>query len=275
MGRGSYALQDGNLDTQRLWTRPEQYRRPHLHFESRFESGNLKRAARLGETTYDLELSEDINTMGNTQWFYFAVDNMQAGVEYQFCIVNLLKAESLYNDGMQPITYSTIAKETNGTGWVRAGENVCYFHNHLRISGKTLVNRTKSDAASNFYRTLSFHYTCKHDGDTVYFAHCYPYTYTRLQKELDRLEHGENGVKILRSELCVTIAGNRVEVLFVCDPDVDAAALETRPSMLLVARVHPGETQGSFMVKGAMEFLIGDDEDARYLRSQYKIYIIS
>jgi len=42
----SHCLQDGTIDTLRLWTRPDAYKLPHLYFESRFESGNLKRAVR-------------------------------------------------------------------------------------------------------------------------------------------------------------------------------------------------------------------------------------
>jgi murein tripeptide amidase MpaA len=47
-----------------------------------------------------------------------------------------------------------------------------------------------------------------------------------------------------------------------------------RPAMVLAGRVHPGESQGSFMVMGALEFLAGDSEDARELRRKYKIYVI-
>ena len=45
-----------------------------LVFESRFESGNLRRAIRVGPSEYDLELSPDFNTRGHTQWFFFAVE---------------------------------------------------------------------------------------------------------------------------------------------------------------------------------------------------------
>lgn len=50
---------------------------------------------------YDLVLRPDINTRGHTQWFYFALSNTRAGARYKLNIINLLKDDSLYNDGMQ------------------------------------------------------------------------------------------------------------------------------------------------------------------------------
>ena len=82
-----------------------------LLFDSRFEGGNLARAVQVHELEYDLYLMPDINTKaaasgGNTQWYYFAVSNMEVGVEYKMNIVNLVKPDSLYNAGMRPALYS-------------------------------------------------------------------------------------------------------------------------------------------------------------------------
>ena len=35
---------------------------------------------------------------------------------------------------------------------------------------------------------LTFRYTFEHDNDVVYFAYCYPYTFTRLQRVLRDLD---------------------------------------------------------------------------------------
>ena len=60
---------------------------------------------------YDLILKPDVNTQGHTQWYYFSVSNMIPGVPYKFNVINLLKPNSLYNAGMQPVVYSTKAAE--------------------------------------------------------------------------------------------------------------------------------------------------------------------
>ena len=41
-----------------------------------------------------------------------------------------------------------------------------------------------------------------------------------------------------------------------------------------MARVHPGETVGSFMMKGVLEFLTSDNDEAIYLRKNYFIKVI-
>ena len=42
-----------------------------LLFESRFESGNLRKAVKISDTEYDLYLKNDYGTTGFTQWYYF------------------------------------------------------------------------------------------------------------------------------------------------------------------------------------------------------------
>ena len=41
-----------------------------------------------------------------------------------------------------------------------------------------------------------------------------------------------------------------------------------------MARVHPGETVGSWMMKGIMDFLTSDHEDAVFLRNNHVIKLI-
>ena len=44
-----------------------------LIFDSRFESGNLRKASKVNNVEYNLWLDNDINTKGHTQWFYYKV----------------------------------------------------------------------------------------------------------------------------------------------------------------------------------------------------------
>ena len=63
-----------------------------------------------------------------------------------------------------------------GVGWRRCGTNVVYYQNRLERAGNAS------------YYTLTFSVMLPHDNDTVYFAHCYPYTYTDLQIYLHKLQ---------------------------------------------------------------------------------------
>jgi hypothetical protein len=103
-----------------------------LFFESRFESGNLRRAIQVYEREYDLILKFDVNTRGHTQWFYFSVKNARKGFKYKFNIINLCKPDSLYNYGMKPLIYSE-QDAANGTrGWYRNGTDICYYQNNIK-----------------------------------------------------------------------------------------------------------------------------------------------
>lgn len=73
---------------------------------------------------YDLVLRPDVNTRGHTQWFYFSVANTRAGARYKFNIINLLKEDSLYNDGMQVSSHAVL---TCGAG---RPAGMAYMHAH-------------------------------------------------------------------------------------------------------------------------------------------------
>ena len=55
-----------------------------LQFESRFESGNLLRATRVGDGEYELELRNDLYTNRHTQWYNFQIKNMKSNKEYRW-----------------------------------------------------------------------------------------------------------------------------------------------------------------------------------------------
>lgn len=73
-----------------------------IFFNSEFESGNLHRATRISDYEYNLYLEYDKNSRNYTQWFYFSCRNVKKGVSVTFNIINLLKIDSLYNEGMKP-----------------------------------------------------------------------------------------------------------------------------------------------------------------------------
>lgn len=60
----------------------------------------------MGEFEYDLILKYDYSTSNYTQWFFFKVSNTRKDAVYKFNIINLIKPESSYNEGMKPLVYS-------------------------------------------------------------------------------------------------------------------------------------------------------------------------
>jgi hypothetical protein len=177
-----------------------------LRFNSKFESGNLQKAIKVTDEEYTLLQDYDIPTKGHIQWFYFSVRNERAGQCVRFSIVNLMKYESLYNNGMKPLVRSLRKEQLKGIHWHRAGDLVSYYQNN--IPRKLGVD----SRLPQFYYTLSFMYTFEYDQDEVFFAHCYPYTYTDLQHYLTNVSG--RSTDILRVDsLCQSNAGNDCHVL--------------------------------------------------------------
>lgn len=101
-------------------------------FESRFESGNLLIAFKVSDYEYDLVLQNDINTNGHTQWYFFRVSNTKPGMTVRFNIINLLKPDSLYNQGMRVLAYSSLKSKSENLGWHRIGTDIMYYQNNLK-----------------------------------------------------------------------------------------------------------------------------------------------
>lgn len=234
-----------------------------LIFESRFESGNLRRALCIGENTYNLILKYDHGTTAYTQWYYFKVSNVRKDIRYKFNIINLIKPDSSYNQGQKPLLYSVKdAAKPGGIGWYRAGENICYYQNTMKRKG------------GGSYYTLSFEVTFKNDDDDVYLAHCYPYTYSDCCELLQRLCTNETKDKIRKTVLTKTLAGNDCEMVIITNFLSRPEEIALRRAVILTSRVHPGESNASFLMHGTLEYLVSEDEGARYLRDNFVFKVI-
>ncbi|XP_052580127.1 cytosolic carboxypeptidase 2 isoform X3 [Peromyscus californicus insignis] len=233
-----------------------------LLFESRFESGNLQKAVRVGVYEYELTLRTDLYTDKHTQWFYFRVQNTRKEVTYRFTIVNLLKPKSLYAVGMKPLMYSQLDATTYNIGWRREGHEIKYYKNNMDDGQQPLYCLTW---------TIQF----PHDQDTCFFAHFYPYTYTDLQCYL--LSIANNPIQSqfckLRA-LCRSLAGNTVYLLTVTNPSRTPQEAAAKKAVVLSARVHPGESNGSWIMRGFLDFILSNSPDAQLLRDIFVFKVI-
>ncbi|XP_041852156.1 cytosolic carboxypeptidase 2 [Melanotaenia boesemani] len=238
-----------------------------LEFESRFESGNLQKAVQVGVYDYELTLRTDMYTMKHTQWFYFRVRNMKAGVTYRFTIINLMKSNSLYSHGMRPLLYSERAAKENGVGWQRIGSNIRYYRN--------CSQSTKNNSDVIFLYSLTWTFQFPYDSDTCYLAHCYPYTYSRLQRYLRRISSNPAVASYCQVRvLCHSLAGNAVYVVTITSKAVGRQESRNKKAVVVTARVHPGETNGSWVMEGLLDFLLGDSDDAQLLRDNFVFKVV-
>jgi hypothetical protein len=88
-----------------------------IFFDSRFESGNLRRVYKVAPHEYNLVLDFDAATDHYTQWYLFRVGNFSKGTRVKFNIVNMYKDKSLYEKGMRASVFSERHYEATREGW--------------------------------------------------------------------------------------------------------------------------------------------------------------
>jgi len=272
-----------------------------LIFESRFESGNLLCAFRTeDENSYQLYLQNDTNTTGYIQWFFFRVSNTKKGRKVNFNIINMLRKTCLYNHGLKIMTYSTMEANKENLGWHRDCFNIIYYANNLYV-----YNNNNNDKKRNLH-SLSFDYEFKYDNDTVYFANCLPYFYSSLMEELNKYELDEEKYPFFhRKTLTTTLGGNDLDMFtinsmydmfkngatsYITPKSINyeivknryensknlnkSQILDDRKAAVIIGRQHPGETVGSYVVQGCIDFLMGNSDEAKKLREIYLFKIV-
>ncbi|XP_062855346.1 cytosolic carboxypeptidase 1 isoform X2 [Trichomycterus rosablanca] len=246
-----------------------------LKFNSQFESGNLRKAIQVRKFEYDLVLNSDVNSNHYHQWFYFEVSNMRVGVPYHFNIINCEKSNSQFNYGMQVIMYSVQKAISGSPCWVRTGSDICYYKNHFSRSSIAAGGQKGKS-----YYTLTFTVTFHHKDDVCYFAYHYPYTYSTLKMHLEKLSAMSTPyIYYKREQLCQTVGGNECPLLTITampesSSNDHVCQFRNRPLIFLSARVHPGETNASWVMKGTLEFLMSSSPLAQSLRESYIFKII-
>ncbi|NWI15558.1 CBPC4 carboxypeptidase, partial [Crypturellus soui] len=246
-----------------------------LTFFSKFESGNLRKAIQVREFEYDLIMNADVNSSQHHQWFYFEVRGMKLAVPYRFNIINCEKFNSQFNYGMQLVMYSVKEALQGRPCWLRVGSDISYYKNHYRSCAAVGGRRRKS------YYTLAFSITFPHKDDVCYLAYHYPYTYSTMMSHLDILEQNRNPKKVYwrQQTLCQTLGGNPCPLLTITAmPESkkrdDLEQFCNRPYVFLMARVHPGESNASWVMKGTLEFLVSSDPIADLLRKCFIFKIV-
>ncbi|CAM9748329.1 unnamed protein product, partial [Ectocarpus fasciculatus] len=261
-----------------------------IQFNSEFECGNIQCAVQRGERVYDLCLRPDVHTPGHTQWFYFAVSNIHNStvtgranlglpvnkiVSIQFNIINFTKPDSSFNSGMRPVFYSMHDASTKGIGWVRHGSDISYSANdyqRLNAAGEGV----------ECYFTLSFTLEFHSIGDTCLIAYSYPYSYTDCRLHVDSIVNVPRSSDIIRRfRLCQTLGGKDCDLLIITDFNdrdnigpLGSSATSFKRGIVISARVHPGETPASWVMRGALDYLVSDAPGARLLRRNYVFFVV-
>jgi murein tripeptide amidase MpaA len=165
---------------------------------------------------------------------------------------------------MKPLVYSKKDVDSKQIGWHRAGTEIKYY-----ASKKKLLTQ------STLLFTLTFTIESYHDNDTMFFAHCYPYTYSDCMIMMKRVcTPLYLKDRIRRTDLCKTKAGNNVELLIITNFTSNQDSIAERKCIIISSRVHPGESNASFILEGFLEFIVSNEKEAKALRDIFVFKII-
>ncbi len=109
--------------------------------------------------------------------------------------------------------------------------------------------------------TLSFSITFDATGTEVLIFPNPPFTYTAMNSWVSGLSSTS-----LKSEVLGTIDSKNLHLLTITEP---ASSNRGKKQVWITGGVHPGEVWGAWVVKGLVDFLLGNSETAAILRSQY------
>lgn len=178
-------------------------------------------------------------------------------------MLNLSKGDSLYNYGMKVLCYSELSNADNGQEWFWGGTDIAYYKNNY-------WKDNRGGYSKNYY-TFTFTYKFKHSNDKVFFAYSMPYTYSDLCKDLKWYEALEKDY-IHRNTLCRTLAGNKCEYLVITSKS--KSKKDVKKGVVITARVHPGESIASWMMRGVLDFLTGDSPEAVILWDMFVFKVV-
>ena len=125
------------------------------------------------------------------------------------------------------------------------------------------------------YHSLSFSFDFDQittNDKYIYFAYCYPYSFTQLDLYLSSLNHYKD---ILRfDEIGKSLEGNTLHMLIITNFNDSFDELANKKAIIFTGRVHPGESNGSYVVQGVIEFLLSNDPIAKNLRKNFIFKIV-
>lgn len=228
-----------------------------LRFNSKFESGNLREVRFFDESCYHLTLECDITENGPAQWFYFQISNTRKDTKYHFVIYGFNKKTNLFCNGSSVFWYSDKQYQTEGISWSRGGSS--YYYGLERSKG--LRSYVEFD--------IKFPY----NNDTVYISYCLPYTYSELIRNIETWKSISKGSMKVET-LCYSYKKRPCPKLTITSPRSGDGIRIKKKNIFLTARIHPGESNGSYVLHGLIDFLLSNNGCSRFLLDHFVFHII-
>ena len=241
-------------------------------FTSYFDSGNLGRVEKAAPEVYHVWTAPDCaDTAAEAtcrSWFYFKV-TAPKGVMLTIVVKNLNLQGKIFREGHRPVycgADNVWNRETGLITYQAAGEDLSLFE-----------------------VTFRHHFT----EESISFAFSYPWSYEQNQVFLAHLVSSVSpDIYIHRENLIPSLEGRRCDLLTISSYDNITDQHESHPAPLfpegmrpyrfrdckkvvfVTARVHPGETPGSFMLNGFLKWACSADPRAVEARKHFVFKVI-
>ncbi|RNF24670.1 putative zinc carboxypeptidase [Trypanosoma conorhini] len=226
--------------------------------------------------------------------------------QWRRCGHDIFYYRNLYKRPARCTTTTTATMETSGMEMVNGHDGSDRGLNRGRQSSKKAKKALKTrhcknqhEEGTSFCYTLTFSVVFPEKKGRVFLANCFPYTYTNLMADVRQWEQQGKAAlgasaMVAVQQLCLTPGGLPVPIITVTagtSLDEDAGSgedknpckesgvaasrgIEERPVCIVTSRVHPGESNASWMLRGLLTFLLSDEEEAQALRSGFVWKII-
>jgi hypothetical protein len=219
---------------------------PEITLHTNFEAGSAGRVEWLSPTELRVHVLGQANEMGRNRqanWYYFRLD----GTRGRQVTLHLTDFVGEYNfvQGACAMNADTIPVfSEDGEHW----QHFSAMKWDDKAKEATLDIQSQSDA--------------------LWVAHVPPYTFTRLQRLLDEVRRSPVAkVEVIGQ----SVEGRNLHLVTITDPEVPARSTKC---VWLIARQHAWETGTSFVLEGALRFLISDDEQAGELRRRVTFHLV-
>jgi len=231
-----------------------------------------------------------------------AADSNSELLRVRFRLLNFRKDRCLYKNGLRPAVWDSAA----GGRW---RSDLCQDVDWKVGPLEKTIEQGSRPVRQKQHSALTFTYTFKPNSPPVFFAYSHPYTLSFLYRSIALLEAQPDRQNLLKRQSLVTgLGGSSVDLLEISEAPEDCEVMEQAPSagqgkdssaasaalrelcprsfrrleqmrqkpvILLVARQHPSEPQGSWMAHGLLEFLTDpNDPRAREMRRKYSFHVI-
>lgn len=219
---------------------------PPVRFNTAFEGGSLGRIDRVSDTEFRLNVQGQQDNRGRNRqatWYYFRMDNVR-GRELVLTLTGFLPGE--YNDKPAP--------HMNGDPqpvFSYDGERWTHY------AGMEWDNIKREGLIR-----------LRPERDSIWFALVPPYTHSRLLRLLERI--GQSPHARVES-IGRSVLGRDLALVTVTDFARSDAGKKT---VWLRARDHAWESPTSYIMEGALSFIVSDDPQARALRES-TIFVFS